>query len=154
MTAGFVSSVMKNSVSRTKRIVIAFCALLLLVGVLLVLLAGNGITRGPRNGPEGCFAVMRMDLETAFESYCFEHGSVPPSSDNRQLAQCLKLREYQSGTYTIFPFHHQYLNAAGEFVDPWGTPLRFEIKDRYDFEIISAGPDKIFGTADDITNHN
>ena len=40
-----------------------------------------------------------------------------------------------------------------ELIDPWGTLLRYQYLPTYSFpKIISAGPDKVFGTADDILN--
>jgi hypothetical protein len=44
----------------------------------------------------------------------------------------------------------QSLNAKGELVDPWGTPYFFHQLSGDDMEIISAGADKIMGTADDL----
>ena len=37
-------------------------------------------------------------------------------------------------------------------VDAWGTPFRYTKFDEETFEVRSAGPDKIMGTEDDITN--
>ena len=42
------------------------------------------------------------------------------------------------------------LSANGQVVDEWGTPLRMTIDDK--IYVTSAGPDKIFGTADDMAN--
>ncbi len=42
------------------------------------------------------------------------------------------------------------LNAKGELIDPWGTPYFFHQISGDHMQIISAGPDKILGTADDI----
>ena len=42
------------------------------------------------------------------------------------------------------------LNAKGELIDPWGTPYFFHQLSGDEMVIISAGPDKIMGTADDI----
>ena len=40
-----------------------------------------------------------------------------------------------------------------EIYDPWGTTLDYRYVDGENYpELVSAGPDKIFGTADDITN--
>jgi hypothetical protein len=48
------------------------------------------------------------------------------------------------------PPEGQTLNAQGELVDQWGTPFFFHQLSADRMEIYSAGPDKIFGTADDI----
>jgi hypothetical protein len=42
------------------------------------------------------------------------------------------------------------VNAAGELVDPWGTPYFFHQLSGHVMEIRSAGPDKIMWTADDL----
>jgi hypothetical protein len=43
--------------------------------------------------------------------------------------------------------------AVPEIYDPWGTPLDYRYEAGENFpELISAGPDRKFGNADDITN--
>jgi hypothetical protein len=42
------------------------------------------------------------------------------------------------------------LNAAGELIDPWGTPYFFHQLSGTDMEIHSAGPDRVMWTADDL----
>ena len=42
------------------------------------------------------------------------------------------------------------LNAAGELVDPWGTPYFFHQLSATEMEIHSAGPDKVMWTRDDL----
>ena len=44
----------------------------------------------------------------------------------------------------------KYVNAR-QLVDPWGTSIAYWCHDE-DVEIRSAGPDKLFNTADDLTN--
>jgi hypothetical protein len=36
--------------------------------------------------------------------------------------------------------------------DPWNTPIRLEINNRRDVIVRSAGKDRVFGTADDLTS--
>ena len=45
---------------------------------------------------------------------------------------------------------HASLNAKGQMVDRWGTPLFFHPLGARQFEIRSAGPDRILWTDDDI----
>ena len=48
-------------------------------------------------------------------------------------------------------FRYSYrTNAAGEFLDDWKTPYKIQIMAATNFTIRSAGPNKIFGDADDI----
>jgi hypothetical protein len=50
----------------------------------------------------------------------------------------------------LMPRDHPAINAAGELTDRWGTPFLFHALARDRMEIRSAGPDKKFGTADDV----
>ena len=42
------------------------------------------------------------------------------------------------------------LNGKGELVDAWGTPYFFHQLSALEMEIRSAGPDRVFYTADDL----
>lgn len=42
------------------------------------------------------------------------------------------------------------INAQGQLCDRWGTPLRFHQLSGTQMELRSAGPDRRFGTADDV----
>ncbi len=50
----------------------------------------------------------------------------------------------------FLPDQHAALNAKGQLVDRWGSPLFFHALGRGQFEIRSAGPDRKLWTADDI----
>lgn len=45
---------------------------------------------------------------------------------------------------------HVCLNAKGQLVDRWGTPLFFHVRDRDRIDLRSAGPDGVMWTADDL----
>jgi hypothetical protein len=51
----------------------------------------------------------------------------------------------------LIPRNHPAINKRGELCDRWGTPFRFHQRSGTDMEIISAGPDRDFATADDVT---
>lgn len=51
------------------------------------------------------------------------------------------------------PPENQALNAAGELIDRWGTPIFFHQLSRSNMEIRSAGPDRELYTEDDIVAH-
>lgn len=51
---------------------------------------------------------------------------------------------------TLGPPEGQSLNGKGELVDRWGTAYFFHQMSSTQMEIHSAGPDKTFGTLDDI----
>ena len=55
------------------------------------------------------------------------------------------------------PLHYAFIsprlraiNGRGELCDRWGTPIRFHQVSGTDMELRSAGPDRKFGTADDV----
>ena len=48
-------------------------------------------------------------------------------------------------------WHGPYIRG-GVPTDPWGTPFNFQVTGESTFKIISAGPDKAMGSADDITS--
>lgn len=39
---------------------------------------------------------------------------------------------------------------SGDPSDGWGTPIKYERKSESSFRLTAAGPDRVFGTADDI----
>ena len=49
-------------------------------------------------------------------------------------------------------FKVNQMDSRDELVDGWGTPFRISYLSDSEVSIVSAGPDKIFGTPDDITN--
>jgi type II secretory pathway pseudopilin PulG len=106
---------------------------------------------GVRDNEDGRTEILIAYLETALESYKAEHGDYPSSTEDGQVAKLLIGDKSRKG---YFAPNAGWINSKGEFIDGWGTPLHFR---RHTggggwIEIISAGPDKIFGTADDITN--
>jgi hypothetical protein len=50
----------------------------------------------------------------------------------------------------FLPDQHVALNAQGQLIDRWGTPIFFHALGGKRFEIRSAGPDKKMWTADDL----
>jgi hypothetical protein len=102
--------------------------------------------------PESRTRFAMSDLGYLICIYPESHKAMPPTTDNRLLASLLQkepptpLEKYDSIDL------RSYLNANGEIVDGWGTPLRIEFSGFDDFKITSAGPDRIFGTSDDITD--
>lgn len=77
-------------------------------------------------------ATVRLTLnlvEAAYNSYCQEHDA-PPSA----LAELVP----------------QYLRSLEEIRDPWGTELKIDTRPEAGAQLVSAGRDRRFGTADDI----
>jgi hypothetical protein len=78
-----------------------------------------------------------------------DSGTWPKKMDNAGLFDILSGAD--SGKVYI-AFKTEQISLNGELVDEWGTPLRVTRVSDTELKIESAGPDKIFGTADDISN--
>ena len=63
-------------------------------------------------------------------------------------------KQVLKGIDTILVKRRDRQPAESRFYDPWGTPLDYVYVVNVDTfpELISAGPDKVFGTSDDITS--
>ena len=70
-----------------------------------------------------------------------EHVGTYPSGSNSEIAKALL--GHNSKNVIILVGRKNELNAKGEFVDPWGTPLRIYFSDLAVL-IRSAGPNKRF----------
>jgi hypothetical protein len=71
-----------------------------------------------------------------------------PLSANEDWAA--ELRGRNPAQERFLPDHQAALNADGQLVDRWGTPLFFHALGNGRFEVRSAGPDRKLWTADDI----
>lgn len=89
-------------------------------------------------------------IEVIFQNYMLDNGVIPSSSENYLLVQTFSGKSLEGKSY--FTPNSRVLNANQEFIDGWGTPLRIRIESKDKIVITSAGPDKVFGTPDDISN--
>jgi hypothetical protein len=83
-------------------------------------------------------------------AYYAEYGSLPEVSENGRLMKILGGENPRA--IGFINLQSGQLNANGEMIDPWRTPFRITFDPDSKVHVISAGPDKIFGTPDDITN--
>jgi hypothetical protein len=67
-------------------------------------------------------------VETAVDAYADENGNYP---ENLEI---------------LVP---QFLSRTDDLIDPWGTRLRLERGEPQKLSLVSAGPDRAFGTSDD-----
>ena len=74
-------------------------------------------------------------LESAISRYEIDNGKLPDSLQNLVTP---------SGEMNV-----TYIRKAEGLKDPWGTEYQYT-KQGYDFTVVSAGPDKNFGGADDV----
>jgi hypothetical protein len=125
--------------------VLAFSIILLLLGAVLT---GTG---GPGLAAYRAEAAQQLDsIKTACLNYQSEYNKLPETSENYRLVAILcgdNMRKIQF-LYVKPPD----LNPNREMIDPWKTPFRITFDSGSNVHVISAGQDKIFGTADDITN--
>ncbi len=77
----------------------------------------------------------------------FPHLGHPFGENSEITAALLGENPYR---LPLMPRDHPAINAAGELTDRWGTPFLFHALASDRMEIRSAGPDKKFGTADDV----
>ncbi len=106
-------------------------------------------------------------LDSALQEY-HEFTSRFPEQSETDSANAVIHSEFLYGELSSIPDAQKILNKlsrsaienkyeniemAPEIYDPWGTPLdyRYIASDNFPL-LISAGPDKTFGTADDISN--
>jgi len=89
-------------------------------------------------------------IDTACQAYRTEYGTLPPTSENYRLKKILCGDNPRGIPFiTLKPSD---LSPNGDMIDPWKTPFRIVFDPESKVHVISAGPDKIFGTPDDITN--
>ena len=93
--------------------------------------------------------ALMMCLNEASSAYIADNGAWPKKFDNADLFAVLSGAD--SGKVYV-TFKTRNISRNGELLDDWGAPLRVTRVSDIKLKIESAGPDKIFGTADDITN--
>jgi len=122
----------------------------LAVGILVFLLLIVGTIDEPIEGSKLLRTRALIEaMVAATQSYIADNGSLPKILDDRGLYDLLTGAD--SGKVYLL-FKTSQMNSDGELVDAWGTPFRVRYVSDKQVGITSAGPDKVFGTADDITN--
>ena len=145
--------------------------MLIVVGIIALLatmvigIASRIDTQAKEKGVESTFAL----LEGALEEYKEFRGDFPgqPLKDFVNVSQhsedlyrelysipsSRKVLEKISDSLIKHDFDTGTVPPVPEIYDPWGTPLDYRYAPGGNFpELVSAGPDKIFDNADDITN--
>jgi len=119
--------------------------MLALIGIFAALLIPVTVAHG-RASVADTYAII-SSIAQAAEAYRQEYGQLP-SSTNLDLVNELTGQNAKGIPFMVF--RRRSLSRGGEVVDSWGMPLRFVWLDGRSVQIISAGPDMTFGTADDI----
>ena len=102
----------------------------------------------PLDAPDGNIQSDLHVLNEIFQAWQtnFPHDGNPVGENNEIAAALLGNNRLQ---LALIPRNHRAINAQGELCDRWGTPFRFHQLSGTQMEIISAGPDRKFGTTDD-----
>lgn len=80
-----------------------------------------------------------LALCVTLRAYRADCGAMPPS-DNSAVVRALAGDNPRRTTY--FTFKERNLDASGRFVDPWGSPYRFDLRDPANPKVWSPGKDK------------
>jgi len=134
-----------------------------LLATMVISVASRIDTQAKENGTESLLAL----LDSALQEYHEFTGRFPEQSET-DSANAVAHSEFLYSELSAIPSVRKILNklspssvdnksgtaeTAAEIYDPWGTVLdyRYIPGDHFPL-VVSAGPDKMFGTADDISN--
>lgn len=120
-----------------KRILIVVGLITMLAGVFYLVQTWKNFTVAARTRG---FNEDVVNLFDALQKYKEHVGSYPTGS-NAEIAKALKGQN--SKNVIILVGRKNQLNEKGEFVDPWGTPLRIYFTDS-GILVRSAGPNRRF----------
>ena len=121
-----------------KKIVIGIGIITIMVGVLWAGRAWNTLRVNARTAQ---FNADVEDLFTALQKYKERVGSYP-TGGNLEVSKALQGANPKN-VIVIVGSRKTNLNDKGEFMDPWGTPLRIYFSDN-GVLIRSAGPNRRF----------
>jgi hypothetical protein len=122
----------------------------ILAALIILAIIFTMIENAHRVSPNIKEATYAEQISVACETFRMEYGALPETTENYRLKKILcgdNLRKIEFISLKL-----RDVNVNGEMIDPWGTPFRIMFDDDFKVHVISAGPDKIFGTPDDITN--
>ncbi len=123
------------------------CGLSLFVLMMCVNLPGPGVTTAARKAKA---SNTLTQIQTAYLAYYTEFGEWPHATENARLIKILEGDNPRGIPFlTLRPID---VDPSGSVIDPWGTPYRISVGADSKIKMISAGPDKTFGTPDDITS--
>jgi len=153
----------KHGLSLVEMLIVV--AVIALLATMVIGVASRLDNQAKERGVESLFAL----LEAALEEYKEFQGVFPqqPVKDFAAAAahseflyrelysvpSSRKILEKISSSLIKHDFDTGLIPPVPEIYDPWGTALDYVYVTGDNFpELVSAGADKIFGTADDITN--
>ena len=109
------------------------------VAVLLVMFHATRIAEPPIPRPGAATRAKLNQLRVGIDVYEVDMGQYPPSLDSL----------WSKGAETNW--RGPYVKSSDVFVDEWTNRFRYQARED-GYGIRSAGPDRVFDTADDSTN--
>jgi len=108
---------------------------------------------GIRAAKEAKTRNMMSQIQIAVLAYQTEYETPPPGKDSATIIRELMSDNHRGIAFlNLKPIHD--MNAKGEALDAWSTPLRITLADSQVPIIQSAGPDKKWNTPDDISSQS
>lgn len=128
-------------------------SLILLAAIVAIFFFANPfIVRTDRHYlHERCKTEIRT-LELAIIAFRNEYDGTMPTGAPANVVKILRGNNPRQIVFMELPSRKNCTNSIGEFLDSWGTPYEISIISSTNFFIRSAGPDKKFGTGDDISS--
>ena len=132
------SKISREVIKRSVRSGFTLVELLLVVAILGILAGIVAVNVGGHTEKTRIQATRQSiaNIKTAIQMYEVTNSGLPESLEQLTVSD---------GTGPA-PLSKDQLN------DSWGTPFQYKKIDKFTFEIRSAGPDRVMGTEDDITN--
>ena len=145
--------------------ILVVVAIIAILATIVIGIAARINDQSKERGLESTFTL----LESALQEYCEDTDKFPIQLE-KNFANALIHSEYLYGELYSIPSSRKILEKVSdslikhdvdtgtippvpEIYDPWGTPLDYRYVPGDNFpELLSAGPDKIFGSGDDISN--
>ncbi len=145
--------------------ILVVVAIIAILATMVIGIAARINDQSKERGLESTFTL----LESALQEYREDTDKFPVQLE-KNFANALIHSEYLYGELYSIPSSRKILEKVSdslikhdvdtgtippvpEIYDPWGTPLDYRYVPGDNFpELLSAGPDKIFGNADDINN--
>jgi hypothetical protein len=129
-----------------KRFVYRLLVYLVLCGIIAYIVlphrSGSERPRIPRGQAE------IRNLDTAFNHF-HAYYEIFPQGTNAEVLRILLGENPRKVVF--FGANSNKFNSQREFLDPWETPYKIKVE-QTNYMIRSAGPNKIFGDKDDLTN--
>ncbi|MCB1237628.1 MAG: hypothetical protein KDM91_21365, partial [Verrucomicrobiae bacterium] len=87
-------------------------------------------------------------IQSMLEVFRAANGVNPYGAENEEIVAGLLGRNAKA--VAVLPADLPNLDAGGRLLDRWGTPYRFHPVTSQVMEVLSAGPDRAWWTADDL----